>query len=866
MKKSITGFLSCLSAILILLTLSCSMDLEPAKAGNTSVSFTIGTLLPPADVLVLPDSPSARAVAPGLGYLYIRTIGGPTGSKGPFYGPFPLASGDSFTTTSIPAGTYEGIGVLYATERLTDLTMEWEDEILTFAQLMSLPDDEFKLLTDSPEESETPSHLDTLLDGIASAEMVSPVTITANRNNPLTLTLVPVCGSSSITMSDIPENNIYTETGDPDRIIRKFIELEGIEVPAGYTIENLTCTISAAASPYIGRIAMFDKQGDQVPPTFTINDTITTDRELTVPWTGDNTYYLYIEYRASSISLAFSSDMEPIAVEDGYITLNIAAGSGNGNHKAFAYILSVEALENPELVPFAFTVMDLDATGSGYAVFMDVSTGQAYVFSPGEWLIVGFIDNGDYYAGYSTMAQYLSIIDTIESHTGDVTFVSTITTDGTSTSTLIDESMMIVDTPQTILLEVNVGATHAGDKLLAGIYPYTGEDHPDGTPVAVTVIDLDANGVGTGTLVTTGTTDDHEFGAGAWTLTAFIDTNNNYPDILVNNPLTTIVGIEPHLDDYTFQTTLTTDGLGPMSYGISASNLEVCGTHIYYLAQTAAGTGDGQRTHNAMAYGLFFDTVLPTVMTGEEVHAYIVEDIALTYHYINLSSPYPTAIMSVDPSQPRSFLLDGDSSFTVGMGSMVVLRDITLDGQGLSGYYPLVTVDGALSLDKGATLRGRTNTTGNAGGIATQDGATVIMNGLTLIEECHSYGSGGGVYLNGADNNTTFTMTGGTIRNCSADFGGGVSAYGSNAAITMSGGTIENCEALSFGGGIALASNAKLQLSDSALITTTNTTPPGGWGLYCEYGDYIYITPDPFGTDVMNFFSPQTDFFMEQIG
>ena len=858
MKKNVTRFLTGISAILILLTISCSMDLEPAKAADTTVSFTIGTLLPPANALVLQDSPSARAVAPGLGYLYIRTIGGPTGSKGPFYGPFSLASGDSFTTTNIPAGTYEGIGILYSTVSLNDLTAEWEGSTLTFAQLMRLPDDEFKLLTDGPEESESPSILESLLDGIASGEMLSPVTIAANKNNPLSLTLVPICGPSSITMSEIPEDNIYTETGDPDRIIRKFIELDGIEVPTGYTMANLTCTIAADGSPYIGTVAMFDKEGVQVPPTFTINDTITTARSLTVPWTGANTYYLYIEYRASTLSLAFSSDMEPIEVEDGYITLNIAAGSGSANHKAFAFIVSAEDTENLA----GFAAVSLGSTGTGYAEFLDISTGQPRSFPAGNWLIVGFVDINDYYTGYTT-TQYLSMVDTLESHTGDAIFTTDVTTTGQSTSLTVTESMMIFDTPESITLNVDVGTTHGGDKLLAGIYPYTGAGHPEGTPVAVAVLDLDTNGIGTATLVTTGTTNIHSFEPGTWILTAFIDSNNNYSNILAGQPLASIVGIEPHLDDYTFEATLTTDGLEAMNFGISASNLEVCGTHVYYLAQTERGLNNGQTIDNAMTYGLFFDTVLPYVTTGDEVHAYIVEDITLTSHLIDLSSPILTVITSVDPAQPRSFILDGDSYFNVGTGSTVVLQNITLEGDGTESYNPLVRLEGQLVLNKNAILQNRTNGEG-PGGIDIQEGGTLIMNGLAVIEDCHSTSNGGGVYLNGADMNTSFTMTGGTIRNCSADFGGGVSAYGSYVTITMSGGAIENCEASSYGGGIALMSNAKLQLSGSALITTINTTPPAGWGLYCDYGGSNFITPTV--PDLMDFFSPQEDFFMEPIG
>lgn len=127
MAKWSVRLVSGIAAILALLALSCSMDLDPATSGTTTVSFTAGTPKAPA---------SSRAVAPGLGYLYIRTIGGPAGSKGPGYGPFPLESGATFTTKDIPAGTYAAIGVLYATKELDGLTAVWNGSTRTFAELM----------------------------------------------------------------------------------------------------------------------------------------------------------------------------------------------------------------------------------------------------------------------------------------------------------------------------------------------------------------------------------------------------------------------------------------------------------------------------------------------------------------------------------------------------------------------------------------------------------------------------------------------------------------------------------------------------------------------------------------------------------
>jgi len=660
-----------------------------------------------------------RAVAPGTGYLYIRTIGGPTGTDGPFYGPFTLASGQTFTSTEIPAGSYDGIGVLYATEPLDNLTTEWEGQTMTFTELMRLPDDDFALITDGGEEEGQEKPFDLLLDGLASGELLENVTIVENENNTLSLTLVPICGSSIIAMSETPENNVYTETGDADRLIRKFIELDNILLPEGYD-GNMVATISAAGAPFIGNVAMFDEDGRQVGSTAAINATLSADREISVPWTGGETYYLYIEYRTETISLAFSSDPEPDVVIEGDITL-----------------------------------------------------------------------------------------------------------------------------------EVNVGETHAERKLLAGIYPDTSESPPEDAPVAVSVIDLDSSGTGTGTLVTTGTTDIHSFESGAWTLTAFIDTNNNYSDILVNEPLTTIVGIEPHHGDYTFETPLTTDGIESLNYGISGEDLIVCENRVYYLAQT--GNGDGQRIDNAMAYEDFFSNVLPEVTTGDEVYAYIIEDI---------TSSCPIILSSVDPSQPRSFILDSTSFFEVGTESMVVLRDITLRGDSTECYFPLVSLNGQLVLDKNTLLQTRTNGEG-PGGIDVQDGGTLVMNDLAVIEDCHSTSNGGGVSLYSGNMATSFTMNGGTIMNCTADsYGGGIHAYGVNPSITMSGGTIENCEA-TMGGGIALESNASLELSGSAQITTNATTLSEGWGLYYDSGGSEFITPSPTDTEILDFFDPQTDAILE---
>ena len=650
-------------AVLVLLTLSCSMDLEPVKAGDTAVSFTIGTLLPPANAFTLPDSAASRAVAPGLGYLYIRTVGGPTGSNGPFYGPFSLASGDTFTTTNIPAGTYEGIGILYATERLDDLTTEWEGQTRTFAELMRLPDDKFKLLTDDADLVDGPAPLDLLLDGRASGEMLSPVTIVANKNNPLSLTLVPLCGASRIIMSEIPTENVYTETGDSNRIIRKFIEIDGIVLPPEYT-GNLICTIAADGSPYIGTVAMFGEDGRQVGTTTTINAALTANRTVSVPWTGDDTYYLYIEYRAASLSLAFSSDEEPVVVEEGFITLNIAGGTPNA-------------------------------------------------------------------------------------------------------------------------------------KVLAGISPYTGEGTEEQPAVAVVVMTLDGTGSGSAQFVDIETGEPYQFPAGQWFLNGFIDVNENYSDITAGEPLASILDIEPHHGDLTFEGLLpTTDGTDMDLPVISEFDTE--NTYIYYISQT--GTGDGQRVATAMSLADFV-TELSTGGQLRSIHAYIIDDIQMKETaMLTIDNVDDVVLSSLDPADTNAILVDLYAFITVHTASTLALHNITIDGSKIDSSSPLSMVYGTLILDDKATLQNRINNEG-PGGVVVMDGGTLIMNEGSVITNCTG-GAGGGVGLYSDISSTpaTFTMNGGMISGCMSDFGGGISAEG-YVKTTLNGGTISACETEGGNGG-----------------------------------------------------------------
>jgi hypothetical protein len=90
-----------------ILFLSCGF--EPAwKSQDTTVSFRLG--------------PAARAVALGGGYLYIRPLGGPLGiGPKPYLGPIELSAGDTFTTTEIAPGSYDGFALVYSPYIIDDM-------------------------------------------------------------------------------------------------------------------------------------------------------------------------------------------------------------------------------------------------------------------------------------------------------------------------------------------------------------------------------------------------------------------------------------------------------------------------------------------------------------------------------------------------------------------------------------------------------------------------------------------------------------------------------------------------------------------------------------------------------------------------
>lgn len=171
-------------------------------------------------------------------------------------------------------------------------------------------------------------------------------------------------------------------------------------------------------------------------------------------------------------------------------------------------------------------------------------------------------------------------------------------------------------------------------------------------------------------------------------------------------------------------------------------------------------------------------------------------------------------------------------SFTMNGGT---IEGCTTNGKGGAVYG----ASGSTIILNGGTIDNCTATSqdSNGGGIFLAGNSTLTMNGGTL-KNCHSSGFyGGGVYIS---SEASFTMhDGALIDGCMAERstggkkneGGGVYNTGT---FTMDGGTIRNCTAVSResrGGGVYVATGSSFTMSGGE-ITGNNAATGGGVGLW----------------------------------
>lgn len=139
-------------------------------------------------------------------------------------------------------------------------------------------------------------------------------------------------------------------------------------------------------------------------------------------------------------------------------------------------------------------------------------------------------------------------------------------------------------------------------------------------------------------------------------------------------------------------------------------------------------------------------------------------------------------------------------------GAELALSNVCLDGQSQTRCAPGVTVEsgGTLKMGENSCIQNFTNSAGSGGVYA---------------------GSGGGVY---AGSDSTMTMNGGTIKDCSASDGGGIYAAG---AVVLNGGTISGCKAVGSyrsGGGIYIGPSGSLTMGGGSIESCTASNWGGG--------------------------------------
>lgn len=780
------------------------------------MSFTVGAASSPR---------SGRAVAQGPGFLYIRTVGGPVGTKGSLYGPFPVASGETFTTTEIPAGTYTRFGVLYATEDLATREGEWDGRSMTFAELMSLPDDEFLLFTGDGEDREGPSAFELLIDGLASGEMRENVTIKAHKKNQLQLTLVPICGESRVAMSEGLGETPYYESGAADRLIRKFIRIDGVEAPTGSVASAITCTVQASESLYIGSLAFFNGEGLQAPPSQAVNKPVTEGAKLTAPCIGGSTYYLYVEYRGEELRLAFEATTVDATAINLYVSQN---GSGTGD-------------------------------GSGVANAMSIAGFREYVGSKEQNRFCIAYLSGDLSLVNTDLAVGSDSIITIMSLDPE-TAISTITVDENSMISVGSGGILLLDS---LIVKGNETAsarpllsTAGALSILSGC---TIRDRVNTQGVAGVYVS------GGGSL----------YMSGEARIENCVNTGTSQP------------GGAVFLNGYGGLASFYLDGgtiancLAPNGGGISADHdaLIVMNGGLIENCRAEQGSGGGVNLYGQASAPSF-------TMTGGTIRECAAKYGGAISTYENVAVRISGGLIEDCMASENGGAINGCGEVyrtTISILGGTINRCSALSGGAVSTYQNVSIIMGGGRIENCKA----TGTYGGAFRVYVSASelpgahADLTLSGGT-ISTCTAAQSGGGLCLDSPD--ITFAMTGGTITACNAGegSGGGINCYNITSA-SMSGGTIESCTAPSGGGlyigggfvfhfsggvidtcssynggGVSIGSGCTLTLSDQASITHSSPPEEDGWAIYTAAGGIL--NTDPIGGALADFIESYNGF------
>jgi len=268
------------------LFLSCGF--EPAwKSQDTTVSFRLG--------------PAARAIAPGGGYLYVRPLGGPLGT-GPksYLGPIELGAGDTFTTTEIAPGSYDGFVVMYSLFPIDDL-MWGAGAPIPYSTVMSLDDNTFV------RDVEELSCFDAVgFDLGITLAITDPVSVVEKETNTIHALLVPQTDESEV---------VTTSYFSPALSVgrhRVFIQLDGLATFIDNTPPEprMTINLLGTQSSELHSVSFYGSEGDKRSVDFSSgNFDESNAQQFYMPWNGiDTSVFIYLDYTGAGISMDFMED------------------------------------------------------------------------------------------------------------------------------------------------------------------------------------------------------------------------------------------------------------------------------------------------------------------------------------------------------------------------------------------------------------------------------------------------------------------------------------------------------------------------------------------------------------------------------
>ena len=164
----------------------------------------------------------------------------------------------------------------------------------------------------------------------------------------------------------------------------------------------------------------------------------------------------------------------------------------------------------------------------------------------------------------------------------------------------------------------------------------------------------------------------------------------------------------------------------------------------------------------------------------------------------------------------RAAIADSGATFHMFDGE---IKDCKVKGDGVI----LVNDESKFIMD-GGTISG---CEADAGGGLYADNSTVTINNGTISECTAAIKEGGGLY---ATNGSTININSGTISKCTAQADNGGGLYADNSTVTISGGTISGCKGV-WGGGLYAENSSTIEISGG---TISGCTVGAGGGLFVD--------------------------------